>query len=268
MAFKGKGKGNRKNDGKFNRTKRTNRDYKAKAEKECEVSDKEGRSNDPIWYMYNGTVVTDAASLSYSNPLGIPFDYVKFHQWGNEVPAIIPTLMDIRFTPTPGNLKNGTTSPVNIQARAIYTKLQKSVSMKLPFSAADVAIHICAVDSLYIMYEYCQRIYGIYRTFNAMDRTVPEVYYRAMGLNPDTMESQMSIISFKHRLNKIGTDLSRLFIPNKLAILERHKWMCRNIFLDSPSVKAQQYMFSPTGLWQFNPNPEAQYGGILEFTYA
>lgn len=218
-------------------------------------------NNDPIWYLFNGTVVSDAASISYSNPMGIPLQESTFG--GESRKNTIPSLLAIYFSPTLGDTKNGITAPVNIQTRAIMTKCQSSVSVKLPFAASDIAIHFGAVDSLYIMYEFCARLYGLYRTYAAMDRTMPEIYYRAMGLDPNNMEEQMSMIAFKHKLNKIGTDIARLFIPKGLAIFDRHKWMCQNIFLDSPSVKAQQYMFVPKGLWKFVP--EGSTGGELEY---
>lgn len=218
-------------------------------------------NNDPIWYLFNGTVVSDAASISYSNPMGIPIQECTFN--GETHKNTIPSLLAIYFSPTLGDTKNGITAPVNIQTRAIMTKCQSNVSVKLPFAASDIAVHFGAVDSLYIMYEFCARLYGLYRTYAAMDRTMPEIYYRAMGLDPNNMEQHMSMISFKHKLNKIGTDIARLFIPKGLAIFDRHKWMCQNIFLDSPSIKAQQYMFVPRGLWKFVP--EGSTGGELEY---
>lgn len=228
-----------------------------------------GPENDPSWYTFNNTVVNDAASFSYSDPLGYP---IKEDINVGGLPDrfnTIPTLMDIHFTPTLGDTVHGTMAPVNMQARAIYTKLQSKVSIKLPFCAADLAIHFGAVDSLYILYTYCQRIYGVWKSYMAMDRSMPSVYFRAFGLDPSNMENDMSMIAFKHELNKIGTDLARFYIPAGLKIFQRHVWMCANIFLDSPSIKAQQYMFVPSGVWEFDDSlegPKDSIGGRLKYT--
>nr|UDL14529.1 MAG: putative capsid protein [Picobirnavirus sp.] len=227
-----------------------------------------GPENDPSWYTFNNTVVNDAASFSYSDPLGYPIKQ-DLHVGGlSSRFNTVPTLMDIHFTPTLGDTVHGTMAPVNMQCRAIYTKLQSKVSVKLPFCAADLAIHFGAVDSLYILYTFCQRIYGVWKSYMAMDRSMPNVYYRAFKLDPSTMEDDMSMIAFKHELNKIGTDLARFYIPAGLKIFQRHVWMCANIFLDSPSIKAQQYMFVPSGIWEFDDSlegPQNSIGGRLKY---
>lgn len=234
-----------------NRGRKPNTKAAAKYSKDDELLDQ--KDNDPIWYVYDGNIVDGAGSLNYFQPLGIPYlrNY-KLTPDGEDLSETVPTLAAIYYTPTLGCLKDGVKAPVNIQARSMYSQMQSTVSMKLPFNAADIAIHLGAVDSLYIMYEYAKRIIGLYTTYNMMDRAIPDTYMRAFGFDPVSWENQLSMASFIHRFNKFAVDLRRIWIPDGMAIFKRHRWLNERIFLDSQSIKAQQYVFIPTGVWEFD----------------
>lgn len=256
-SWKKNGRSNNKQGGKG----KSNNKYRGKGKgygKNSKVQDVskgsiKDPSNDTSWYKLPEQMLFDAASWSYNNPLGA------------EIPGVvdtdhykIPGLAAIQFFPTVGEA-NKINSPINMSANELLAKMRKTVSVKLTFSASDAMMYLLAMDSMYLFYTYCIRIYGYNSTYSGMNWHMPQAMYKAMGLKID---SKTDWNGFRIWLNRWAYKLSQLYVPKDVDYFKRHMFMSANVYLDSPSPKAQAYMFTPTHIYQWKSG--GTYGTKLE----
>jgi hypothetical protein len=248
---------NQKKDPKF-----TNKGRKPSDSKKEDEEVRTYGSNDISWYTVDKQLVEDAGKVAFVNAIGSVYNtYVDGS--GTTKGVTMPSLMSIHFMPTIGYTApgmpgtNGRTAPVNVMARAMQSHIQKTVSTKLPFNAADLAIHIAAMDSIYLILAWAQRICGLWSSYMVYNRTIPYVYFESFGLDWSTYDRDMSMPEFRAKINRLAVDLSRLFIPKEMKVCLRHSWLASKVFTDSLSDKAQQYIFNPSGFWKFTIDESA-----------
>lgn len=220
--------------------------------------------NSPDWYKFNDTMLGSATNLQFFNVIGEIEKDTQMHD--GHIYKITPTLMSFRFTPTLGMTNEPGNAPINIQAVAFKQFVQANITQKVDFEPADVAVQLGAMDSIFMMYYWAQRLYGVYRVRSVYNITMPNVYFKSMGLDPDNMEVDMTWPQFLFELNTIAVKLATFVIPADLKIFARHLQLVSNIYTDAPGGKSQQYIFNPAGLWKYVLNGEAGHqGGALRF---
>lgn len=241
--------------------------YSGDLDPEMKSNDYEGpaSANSPEWYKFGDAMLGSATNLQFMNVVG-EIEKDTQMQGGMHSYKITPTLMSFKFTPTLGMTPIPEDAPINIQALAFKQYVQSNITQDVKFEPADVAVHIGAMDSIFMMYYWAQRLYGIYRTFSVYNVTMPNVYFKSMGLDPDNMEVDMSWPQFLFDLNTIAVKLATFVLPAELKLFARHLQLVSNIYTDSPDGKAQQYIFNPAGLWRYVLyGAQGHQGGALRF---
>lgn len=228
--------------------------------------------NDASWYTYSTDIVRVAANINYNNPIGEPY-HMQAHPISADtsVNETAPALMGIYWTPSPGMAQDNAVhrsvnAPVNLQMRSLYSLIQATVTQNLPFAAADLGIHLMFMDTIFLFMAHMQRFYYLYRAYKLMNRSMPDIYYEAYGLHPQSLVVDgYTIADFEKDLLELEQELERIFVPEGFDILNRHYWMGKHVFKDSDSVKAQQYMFIPKYVWAFDGDGSLT-GGQLVLT--
>lgn len=220
--------------------------------------------NDVSWYAKNQQMLTDAASYSYNTPLGTPIPYKKlmsgvpnYAQTG--VGESVPGLMAINFVPTIGVSKDSI-SPANIAAQNIYSYVRYMNSGAKNYDQADLMLYMLAMDSLYMYWNWMKRIYGYLSVYSQYNKYMPRAYAKADGIKFDDFITRLA--DFREYINQCAARLTAFCVPAVMPYFIRHSWMVSNIYKDSDTLKAQQYMFTPTYFYKYDETG-SQYGGQL-----
>lgn len=227
------------------------RPNKKEFEKESkEFSKVKESANDPDWYYYSEQSLKDAGRLSFNNALGVALPVTTGYFL--EVPGI----MNIYTTPAIGYSDTGT-SAVNIAAKNLYSYVRHANSGHSNYDSPDLMMYILAMDSLYSMYAWMTRIYGLAKIYVQQNRYWGAQMLRSMGLIADDFASNLA--NFRTYINQFAVKLSAFYVPASMSLFKRHTWMYANVFADEDDVKAGVYMYQPGFLWQYD-----EVNGILE----
>lgn len=217
--------------------------------------------NDVSWYAKNAQMLTDAASFSYNTPLGT---FIKGADvFGGAVNTNsgfnVPGLMTLELVPTIGISKDSA-SPANLAAQNIYSFVRYRNSGAKNYDQADLFLYLLAMDSIYSFWNWCKRAYGLLNTYSQKNKYMPRSYFIAMGLDFDDFIA--NIADFRLWLNQAAAEISAFCVPAVMPYFIRHSWLYSNVYKDSDSDKAQQYMFNPACFYLYDETG-SQYGGRL-----
>lgn len=204
--------------------------------------------NHPSWYKTNEQLAKDTASIPFGYALGARKSHGPYGDRFNDY--AVPGIMRINYMPTYGHLDN-ITAPFNIASRNIYTFLKSVNSRAKSYDAPDIALYLCAVDSLLSYHEFMKRIYGLMNTASVTNRYYAEAAVRAAG--GDYTDILENINDFRAYINRFALRMSTLPIPAEFSIFARHAWLNAHVWYDSAlPTKAQSYVFTPSGFWRYN----------------
>lgn len=220
-----------------------------------------GDMNDPQWYTLNEQMLRDAASFNFSNMQGLPMDITGKYEWpsgtfvNSEDPRafVVPGLIALKYRPTVG-ISTDNFSAVNIAARNIYSYVRHANSGHSNYDAPDLMKYILGMDSIYGMYSYCMRIYGLAGSYSVYNRYLPRLLIQANGVNYDDLIANLA--QYRYRLNILATKAGSLCAPDSMSYVTRHVWMNANVWKDSIDEKSGLYMFVPTGVYQYSDPTE------------
>nr|AVX53449.1 putative capsid [Marmot picobirnavirus] len=223
--------------------------------------------NDASWYAKNVQMLNDVASYSYLSPIGAPLrleEWVDMPAYGNKgritsYATSVPGLMTITTYPTPG-LAVDATSPVNMAAQNIYTYVRYLNSGSKNYDAPDLMLYLLAMDSLYSCWNWMKRLYGLASSYNQINRYQPAAYITANCVDFEDLIGNLS--DFRGFLNQVGAQINSFCVPATMNYNVRHSWMYSNVYRDSDTMKAQQYMFVPGIFYQYDETSSPK-GGIL-----
>lgn len=252
-----------------NNTKGKNRNWnsrKTKVERETTDEVKNHKYNDPSWYVANGQLLKDFASLSFNNALGAK-SRVEFHPYDatyeqNDIAYVAPGVMSILTTPSFGISEDGS-SALNLAAKNFYTWIRHQNSGHANYDSPDLMLYFGAMDSLYALLASMIRAYGTARAFSQTNRYVGDMYLQAMGYNPADLRNNLA--DFRGYINMMITKISAFCTPVTMAMFKRHFWMYSGIYRDEDVIKSQAYMYVPAVLWSYN---EVEGAGRLDATLA
>lgn len=208
-------------------------------------------ANDPMWYAASPQLLSDAASLAYSNALGSKYNISQGSTgllYPTQADQHVSGVMAIRYLPGPG-ISTAANSAVNIAARNIYSFVRHANSGHANYDSPDLMMYLLAMDNVYGMWSYLVRVYGVARFYNQKNRYLPKILLRSMGVNPDSIQSNLA--DLRYFINAMANKIGALCVPTTMPYFMRHLWMNQNIFVDSPNEKAQVYLYVPSAYYTY-----------------
>lgn len=220
-------------------------------------------ANDPEWYNHYPQMLKDTASFGFRMPKGVE-PRAKLTAYFNKDTAPVgewssngyPGMLIIPFIPTLGSITGNITDPINIASYKMYNYMRTKISgnTKL-YQPADVARLMLMYDSVYSFMGSLYRIYSLVNQYKVENR-----YYNKPILAGllDSEDAANVLLGDPSRLRGIINRYAQAFasipFPKGFDYLTRHFWMSTNIFRDSPSVKAAEYMFTPYIYYTWDSN--------------
>lgn len=240
-----KGKGNNK------RTQYKNDEREESYKGSKDVASYVGQSNDPQWYFKVRPLVEKASKIPFSNQLG------RKLSWSPNVIENMPTkdsnaitgIMGIDMVLAPG-IATMSNDGVNIAAANTFQYIRKNIATTASYAAADVMMYILGIDSIYAMYSYITRLFGIVNAWSATNLYMPDALITAGYKFDDGALSSLrrNYLQYENRFNQLVYKASTLYLPVDFSITSRHSWLCSNYFWDSNNTKAQIYIHHLEGV--------------------
>lgn len=217
---------------------------------------KEG--NDISWHNPNQNMFDGATGITFNASVGLPLITAPpsgntINGWkGEDVKS--PGIMAMYFIPSMGVADNGN-SPVNTAMTSLFQYIRRNKSGSEIYQPADVGMMIGALDSAYMFYEFCCKVYGMSQDINVYNWYVPEAMLAAHGVNFKSVSRNLA--DFRYWISQYALRLRGFFVPKGIHLFDRHNYMVRGLFTDSSTNKAQYYAFVPTHYLQFSEGTEA-----------
>lgn len=189
------------------------------------------RSNDPIWYMKNKELSSNAALVSFSTPLGRPLELSR--QFSLRMPGVF----SMNFLPTIGN-----TDAIDIASRSFYAFIRHANSGSRNYDAPDLMQYIYSVDSIYFIIAHMQRTYGLLNASSTTNRYVNKALLESVY--GSTAISKMA--ELRYLINETIARVNSLAVPKDLSYFERHVFLSKSVFTDGQFTKSQFYIFNPS----------------------
>lgn len=268
-ANNNKGKGTNRRHG-ARRPKRKNDKYDGRNQDSNydDGSDIIGSSNDPKWYSRYPQLVKDVASISFFNPVGSDVDLFTDTSGHFQMSALdglckmkVPGLMTLEFAPTFGWTTNFG-DQINVAARNVYSYIRAANSGACSYEPADMMMYLSAMDSAYMFYAWMVRLYGIVQMYSPFNKYFPATLIHANHVSFSSLQGDLT--KFRQYINTFAVKMGSFVIPSITSYALRHQWMCANIFTDSGTMKAQHYMFVPSGFHVLDETSSDQ-GTMLKF---
>lgn len=235
----------KKSRGKFNSNSKISK------EKETDKV-RDEKYNDPSWYVANGQLLKDFASLSFNNALGAK-SRIGYHPYdatypGQDFVYTSPGIMSIYTAPAVGISSDGS-SAINLAAKNFYTWIRHQNSGHVNYDSPDLVMYFGAMDSIYSLLAAMIRAYGTARAFSQVNRYIGDAMLSAQGFNPTDIRANLA--DFRGYINMVITKVSAFCTPITMAMFKRHFWMYSGIYRDEDVVKSQNYMYVPAVLWKY-----------------
>lgn len=221
---------------------------------ECKDNNKGLVTNDPSWYMQYPILLDSSGTYKFNTPVGMPINL------GGKYPSLsVPGIMTLNTHVAPG-IATDVDSPINVQARRLYTYMRANRSGSALYDPSDVMTYLLAIDSAYCFYFAMKRLVGCVNRADAANRYVPEDLVAALGFNYS--ELQKNVADVTSYLQTYAARLSSFYVPADMTFLARHSTIFSNIYMDKASYKSQFYAYNPTGFYKFvetaTPNEPAE----------
>lgn len=217
---------------------------------------REEAADDTVWNMSKSNPIEfynkytqfaqDASRIPFALPLGAPYT-VKTQS--NSTQHVIPGVMRLSFAPTVG-ISNSNESPMNRSSINYYAGLRSRQKAFGDYDHQDVTMMLLAIDSACMFHALGRRLYGIMRDMTPVNEYYPRVLVAAHNLV--FSQTQKELQDFRAWLNEFALRIEQYTLPDDIALIKRHQWMCEGLYTDSESSRAQTYLFVPTGFWRYN----------------
>lgn len=229
-----------------------------------EVTKDNSKFNDPSWYVKEGQMVKDVASLSFNNALGVPIilnDELSGINVKSQFNASLPGIMTINTAPAFG-ITYDARSPINIAANNIVGFIRSYNSGAKNYDAPDLMLMLGAMDSVYALIAHLMRAYGVARVFSHTNRYIGDALLYSMGFQGS--EVRQNLANFRAYINMLITKASAICTPSIMSIYRRHFWMYSGVYKDEDIEKSQLYLYRPLVLWSYEENDETHDQGFLK----
>lgn len=226
---------------------------------DTEVNTKLSGLNDISWYTRNPELVAAAASFPYPYRPGMQYTRNWLPINGEATAPIsiqedIPGVMVMDWLPTIGRCLQPT-DPANIVGREIFARVRNSFSGTIEADPNDFIIYLMALDSFFAYIAWLKRIYRTVSVYTPNNMLFPDTLMRAYGFTHEESDVlRRDKVLLWQRINELVLLSRKLTCPAVMDIFNRHYWMSDNIYADSPSPKAQFFVFNPLGFLKYNFN--------------
>jgi len=203
-------------------------------------------------------MLKDVGSPSFANPIGFDmFEGFHLHEGCTISPAASskPGILTAEFYYGPGYAANKK-DPLNTASNKMWNELRKGISgSSRKYGAADLMMSVEAIDSCYVMVNYIQRFFGIYRRFKQKNAYTPQGFFDAAFIDYDEFGDK--VCDYRSRLNLLISALDIFKIPASMQLLIRHSSMVSNIWMDGEDDRCQYYWMIPAGYytWEDEVDP-------------
>lgn len=240
--------------------KRDNRS-KANSYNDQAESQQESKVNDVSWYATSQELLRDSASFSWLTATGTPWSLEVTNETAAAVlnDQVAPGIMTLSLIPTPGKA-NSAVSPVNVAARNIYAWVRHANAGHANYDSQDLMLYLLAMDEVYMFYAHLVRIYGLAKAYSQYNRYYPRYLIEALGVDFENVIANLA--QLRYGINSFGAKIGSFAIPASMPYFARHQWMYSGVYVDSPSYKAQSYMYKPLG---YRTYEEKEGAGYLKF---
>lgn len=208
------------------------------------------KSNDVSWYTKSPQLLRSAASIPYSDVVGMPLPQGTLS---------VPGVMELAWIPYVG----GVNDAINIAANEIYSYVVHANSRNQSYDAPDLMMLVIAGAQVFSAISAGLRAYGLMRRYDQMDYYTPDAILRGCGFNPSDLKSNYSHMWFD--LNKLIAQSKQIWIPNTMPVIERWYWLNNQVFMDGDSVKSQYYVLTQTQYFKYDETGSTR-GGQLKPT--
>lgn len=216
-------------------------------------------SNDPGWYEKIQALSANVGTLYFSEPAGKSFrtradilycsDAGSFTTKANFTKVDSTMVSTIYYMPTWGEGKDAT-SAINVMCYRLLWKLVGKQVRNTSYTAGDIGQLLINMDSVYIMLYEAIRAYGLLNKFSVTNFAFGETMVNAAGWN--WAKTRPNMANLRYYINQTIHRLNSIHIPKEFSIMSRHSVMYQAIYADVPSDKAQYYLFTAGGYWQFS----------------
>lgn len=228
-------------EGKATRKRKKGRPNTRKRER---PEEERSSSNDPMWYAHSKQLLDATASFPYSWPVGGRLNTNCTTIDTGSVPGI----MAMYTVPSVG-WATSATDPINVAARNIYSYVRHANSGAKNYDSIDLMKYYIAMDSCYSYLSFLQRLYGIVKLSSVTNRYYPQALVQAMGVDYDSVYG--SLAQLNYMINAYANRIQSMCVPATMSYFVRHAWMYSGYYLDSLNDKAQIYMYTPQGFFQY-----------------
>lgn len=212
--------------------------------------------NDPAWYNKYPNLVADSANISYASQLGLVAKDATDYNLGASSTityyigkslakrAALPGYLILEVETVPG-YANSVTDPINVAANQIYANVRYRNSGHANYEAPDLMMYLLAMDEAFIYLANMRRIYGMLRAYDPNNRYAPKYWLQSMGYDYDDLVVNMA--NLRTFINLYAAKLIQRYVPEGIAMFERHRNVFEGVYKDSPDPKSQNYIFMPVG---------------------
>lgn len=226
------------------------------------------RSNPYSFYSKYSQYLDDASNLPTAAPLGVRFETL-FKGPGtlpvsDENDFVVSGIMTLRFIPVPG-VSADMSSAMNRSSIQAWTYMRSIMKASADYDHQDITIYTLAIDSAVAFHSLLKRVVGMLPDSTPLNRYYCKPIIEASGIDYQDLLGHIS--DFRAYVNQFAYDLAKFSIPNGIELINRHQWMSEGIYTDSPTTRAQTYMFVPYLFWKFD-NTLPKGGGLTAMPWA
>lgn len=227
---------------------------------------KDEADNDLKWYNNAPDVINAVGRVPFALAEGDKYSFVETLNGADDLPWVRkhranPGIMRFDIIPTYGTNKSATSS-LNLAAMETFTILRNASSGTMKYDQNDVMLQIIAIDNALMLYQYLCRAYRAAFTVDYTNKYLPDFMLQAMKVSP---KIRTQLADFEAAMTYFVTKLGMINIPDQFDIIHRHQWLYERVYKDSPSRKAQMYLFNPSHLYVYQET-DADMGSKLVLT--
>lgn len=226
------------------------------------------KRNDPSWHTPSQDLA-DIAKVSSYYADGSTIVLPRFINQSSSNISVgivgqfeIPGIMAMNVLPTFGDARTPN-DPLNVAGNLVMSYLQRANGRNPMYDAANLQMYLMAVSSCYDFYSWMCRVYGTLALAETQNRYLPRAITYAQRGDYDKLKDQRA--NFRDMINLFSTTLATLPLPDIYTYSKMTQQMYSRIYKDSNSMKAQLYMFNPSGFWIYKEGVEEHPVPYLEF---
>nr|AVX53563.1 putative capsid [Marmot picobirnavirus] len=221
---------------------------------------KGNRNNDPNWYFESSVLAEQAASISFNQYQGLPFQIPQISADGSKFYTVrIPSIYKFNINPSAGETAN-VNSGINIAALRTYSTLSSRNAKTTGYAPQDVTMLLLALGNIISTAEFLRRAFGTAFTYNVRNRDLPRELLRIQNINADDFLQHLA--DYRLQFNSIITAINKIPFPSNIAYLFKCADIYQHVYLDGTSDMSAVVVMCPASVWTFDEAYSDQGSGL------